>query len=153
MIGTWIENTAVGVRSLLVVLAIVPVARAGELGFPSVAFGNSYQTIISDDTLQKSPVWKDNDENPPVSARQAMAAAEAVVARLIAPSNEWRRQLDGITLTQKGNRWFWRAQFVWFPKDGGLGGLPPYMDVIVLMDGKAIEPSIIERKVDKRSDD
>lgn len=131
-----------------VLLAASPIllstfASAGELGFPGAAFGKSYNTEVSDGALAKSPAWRDADDNPPLSARKAIASAEAMVAKVVEPDKEWRRHLEGITLTQRGDRWFWRAQFIWLPKGGGIAGLPPYLDIIVLMDGTALKPAIL----------
>src|SRR5262245_18407558 len=109
------------------------VVRA-ELGFPSKAFGVSYETTIPDAVLEKTPEWKEESENPPVSARKALTLAEKKMKQMVKVPDDWTGNLDVMALNRKGLRWFWRAQFVWFPKSGGFSGVPPHLDVIVLMD-------------------
>jgi hypothetical protein len=118
---------------------------ANELGFPSSAFDADYETVITDHMLQDTPQWPDADDNPPVSARKAIALSAAVVQRLVKTPDDWQLRLDGLTLSQSGNRWYWRAQYEWFPRGGGLSGLPPHFDVIVLMNGKAVEPTLVKK--------
>ena len=117
--------------------------------YPSRAFGHSWITKISDEALEKSPAWDAKSENPPISARKAMALSQAAVERLVKPPDDHKRWFAGATLekTQDGRRWFWRVEYIWLSKKGGIGGLPAQMVIIVLMDGKVLEPQVIENQV------
>ena len=76
-----------------------------------------------------------------------MALSQAVVERLTKDEEglkDWKRHFEGATLhkTQDGKRWFWRIEYSWLPKQGAMTGPPPYMDIIVLMDGTVVEPQL-----------
>ena len=113
--------------------------------FPSRAPAQAYVTTITRKMLDDSPAWDANDENPPLSARKAMAAANAVVAKLEPDTKSWKRRLEGLFLCQDGesNKWYWRVEYRWDPPPGtALGGLAPYMTIVVLMDGTVVQPII-----------
>jgi hypothetical protein len=129
--------------SVVLLLACCDSNRGSELGFPSKAFGVAYVSSIPSDVLEKTPAWSDKDENPPLSARKALGMTEEVVKRMIKTPDDWKVKLEGLTLCREGSRWYWHAQFVWHPKAGGFSGVPPHLDVIVLMDGRVIEPRVI----------
>jgi hypothetical protein len=122
--------------------------------FPSRLLERTWVSKITDEALAKSPVWESKNENPPVSARRAMALSQPVVERITKDDNalrEWKRRFESATLhkTQDGKRWFWRVEYSWLPKMGGLSGLPPYMDIIVLMDGTVVEPQLEDGGIGK----
>src|SRR4051812_48060584 len=116
---------------ILFFILLSGIVRA-ELGFPSKAFGVSYVSTIPDEVLEKTPEWKEESENPPVSARKALKLAEKKMKQVVKVPDDWKGKLEELVLSRDGSRWFWRAQFVWFPKSGGFSGVPPHFDVIVL---------------------
>jgi hypothetical protein len=131
-------------------IALVPASTSfAELGFPSRALKNAYITTLSDEVLERTPKWNETDENPPVSARKAISLANGLADKL-EPDNDanWKRRLEGIQLCQKGQNWFWQAEYEWRPRIGGLGGLPPFLTIIVLMDGTVVQPKVTADKQD-----
>ena len=58
----------------------------------------------------------------------------------------WTWHLVSMTLVPCGNdRWYWRVNYIADPNSGGLGGLPPSLCLIVLMDETLVEPKVRDR--------
>ena len=115
---------------------------------------------VSSEAVARSPAWKDDEQNPPLSARKALELADAYVRKEYEPLKlggiEWRRATRGITLMPfvpnpedsgdaadikdpKG-RWLWAVTYVWCPvlKNGAFEGELPHIVVPVLMDGTVV---------------
>jgi hypothetical protein len=104
--------------------------------------GRDFVTTISCEMLRRSPPWRPNEANPPLSARKALALAEREKARLLRSSADrdtlW--SLEGISLVPRaGDRWYWVIEY-WGRPGGALGGLPSILNVVVLMDGTVVPP-------------
>jgi len=116
---------------------------------PSFAFGRRFITSVDLKRLRETPEWKPNAENPPISARRALALADEVVRDLEKGESEWsaetERFLDAVSLFLAGeNRWFWRVEYFWLPRTSGSSGTPPNLCLYVLMDGMVVKPQEVE---------
>jgi hypothetical protein len=105
----------------------------------------SYYSLVTDAGLMKTPAWNATfDENPPLSARRAIELATAVKNRLVKDVGLWKWGYHRVHLEYKdipsvGRRWYWRINFeAWF--DGMPPEVAPRVDVVVLMNGRTIEP-------------
>lgn len=147
----------ISIRNLLLLTIIVgsampsailgddPPSPSGE-NIRSRLFGKDWISTITDDALRRSPSWDTNSENPPVSAKKAMKLSREVAERIAKDDKAlegWECQLDGATLRKSadGKHWFWNVRYIWTDRLAANGnGVPPHANIIVLMDGKAIEP-------------
>lgn len=119
-----------------------PSLPAKEKVYSPLGNGRYFVTTISREMLQRSPPWRPNEANPPLSARKALAVAEREKARLIRPSADrdtvW--SLEGISLVPRADdRWYWVIEY-WGTPGGALGGSPSVLNVVVLMDGTLVQP-------------
>jgi hypothetical protein len=116
--------------------------------------GRSYTThlpgepdeLVADvrvEDLEQAPPWRLEDENPPLSARDALKLAIAERDRLEAVQPEQNRckwWLEPVQLHPAGqNRWYWVVTYCGFPP-GVDGGRPYELVIPVLMDGRTIAP-------------
>ena len=59
----------------------------------------------------------------------------------------WTWRLVTMTLVPCGNdHWYWRMNYVSRPNSGSISGLPPFLCLVVLMDGTLVEPKVYDRK-------
>ena len=96
-------------------------------------------------SLRKTPKWNRSAEFPPLSPRRAQEAAWNRVRQLRPDVRSWYR--ESISLHPFGNslydfntdEWFYVVQFS--RADVPVTGVPFYLDVPVLMDGRALTAS------------
>ncbi len=104
--------------------------------------GKHYSTPITEAMVKKTPAWKADAENPPVSARKAMALAEKYVDQKFkldkANAEKWERGFESISLVEHGDHWFWHVHYEWYPTQEEPGENVPYAYVVVLMDGTVV---------------
>lgn len=104
--------------------------------------GMSVQTYISTDQFKRQPKWLKDQENPPVSARQAIRLANSQLKGV-----EKELRLAKTTLRFKhasiesfgDDYWAWVVEYNEYFNSDLLSGR---VRIIVLMDGKAIAPSV-----------
>jgi hypothetical protein len=107
---------------------------------------------ITDDAMAACPAWDANSDNPPVSAKQAMQVARTVKESLVQDTDEWEWALESASLRQfaakrqqaaespRVKKWYWVVVYRAGIKQGGLAGGAPYLEIPVLMDGRAVTP-------------
>lgn len=93
----------------------------------------------------KQPEWTQQYENPPLSARRALAIADDFRIKRIRDWEQFDWSLTGLRLTPldlKKNKWCWVVQFELAVKpDVNLTASHlPELEVWVMMDGTIIEP-------------
>jgi len=103
--------------------------------------GRKISVFITSEKLAKTPVWPAASEHPPVSPRQALKLGQATFKKIIAKPEEWK--LERIALEHSGNERHW-YYIVEYRQLGSWGGRPPYVEIVVLMDG-----TVAEYKVEK----
>jgi hypothetical protein len=138
------------IRSMLVlttflVLACPSFAWAQRTIF-SYTLDKSYRTTITRKALQASPAWRNDAENPPLSAREARRLADETRARLVkdTPDFTWRLESIALTPTSVEGRWFWLAYYTADFK-GTSTGQDNFLKVAILMDGTVAEQVPLKR--------
>lgn len=103
--------------------------------------GKKYEFRISQQDLQKTPVWAPDQDNPPLSARSAIDIAKKEIATLLPNGKDWR--LYEVTLRPVDDHWLYLVQFLEpLRTDGGGQPLSNGFQVVVLMNGVAVLPRI-----------
>ena len=105
--------------------------------------GITYVAVFSGDRIEKSPEWRDDQPNPPVSVRDAMSAAKKELPSMVGKPSNW--QVKSVMLVQLHERtWVYKVFFYekpWIPVS-----MPKSIFIVVPMDGTAIHPEIIKPK-------
>jgi hypothetical protein len=118
-------------------------AMSFDITYSSYAIPNNYTVTISSDALAKSPSWKDNEENPPLSARKAIKLANAVKKSLVKDWDDYKWVLVTADLTPDGDeKWYWLINCEAHPQVGASSGVPFCLKLVVLMDGTVVEPQV-----------
>jgi hypothetical protein len=105
--------------------------------------GLQYASTISKERLAASSDWEEEDPNPPLPARRALALAEATVRRTLKDSDgkNLERLCDSARLVPfGGKKWCWNVHYKWRPRAGAWDGVLPHFEVFILMDGTVVEP-------------
>lgn len=115
-------------------------------GICSYAFGKQYTFAVTKAQLLKSPAWKDGN-NPPLSARKAIELATKLREKLVKDDDQYQWSFKEAALHKMAwDRWTWEVLFEARVKEGGSTGIPPYLNIMILMDGTVVEPTIKEMK-------
>jgi hypothetical protein len=93
--------------------------------------------------IRRTPEWRQDSAFPPLSPRLAETAALLEAGRLRPDVQKWHRESISLQETWDG-RWMYVVRL--WRGDVAYTGLPPFLDVPVLMDGHAIEGATKERK-------
>ena len=113
----------------------------------SRVFGKLFTSRIEDDVFDSAPIWGEYEENPPVSARKAIQLADAKQTELVQDNEDYKWQCRFATLVF--NRNTGRCYYWWVSYEavfrGSTTGIPPSLDLYVLMDGKLIEPTVSDK--------
>jgi hypothetical protein len=142
-------------RGLLLIASLQPLndsvsSHAAET-LIGVANNRRYMVSVTDSDLKNSPGWKQRDENPPLAARDALKLAGPIKERLLKDSDTIEWHLRAVILRQNGwsdesRRWYWVVHYAAGPKPNhGMSGKMDFY-VIVLMNGRIIEPVPIRRR-------
>lgn len=116
---------------------------------------NRYVFIVKSSQMDASPKWTIRDENPPISARKAMAAAREVIEKKLRPGDrdDWKWVPTRMVLEEfRGDIWYWQIRFEMQLREGGSSGIPWGIESIVLMDGSAVVPKVEIVKPDDEDD-
>jgi len=123
----------------------------GELVIPSYAFGKVYNFKVTDELVRNSPDWAEESENPPLSARKAIALADKLATKTVkVPSKLSKqgliREMTSACLVPYSDigprKWYWAVAYQWRPRVGASSGIKPYLHVVILMDGTVVIPEI-----------
>lgn len=101
--------------------------------------------ILESMTVQQ-PEWNQRYENPPLSARRALAIADDFRINRLKDWDQFDWSLTGLRLTPldlKNNKWCWVVQFELAvkPNVNLTASHLPELEVWVMMDGTIVEPS------------
>jgi hypothetical protein len=124
----------------IAVAFLATVVRA-ELTICSYAFSKQYAVRVPDEALEKSPSWKDDAENPPLSAKKAIKLATEMKDSLVKDSKNYKWTLTSARLEPAGGgKWYW---LIYYEAQFPIGtGIPDHLRLVVLMDGKVIKPEV-----------
>ncbi len=134
------------VFSLTILFASSLLCEAGETHF-SYAFGKKYKVEISDEALRRTPIWRDDSDNPPVSARKAIKAADEMRLKLVNDTEDfkWRRESAAIIFLGNSGRCVWEVNYE-ARFQGNSSGVPNRLRLFVLMDGTIVQPEVSDDK-------
>src|SRR5262249_34892405 len=106
--------------------------------------GKYYETVVMQSALDKTPIWSDDQPNPPFAARTAFTTAKAQLAKLLPEAADW--PTEKLYLMQLGGKdhWIYLVDFKTSPPAGCSSGFAPPFRVVVLMDGSIVSPKHIE---------
>jgi hypothetical protein len=125
-----------------VATALLVPSVSSDVCYYSYAISANYTVTVTHEALANSPSWKKDEENPPLSARKAIKLANEMKDSLVKDSENYKWKLDGATLKSAGDeKWYWliryEAEF-----QGNLIGQPPFLNLVVFMDGKVVKPEV-----------
>jgi hypothetical protein len=95
--------------------------------------------------IAKTPEWKEDAENPPISVREAMKLADALKDRLVKDGEHYQWKRESTSLVQWDGRWCWVVEYFQH-YDVSLAGCPGNLRLVVLMDGTVIWPKITKTR-------
>ena len=129
-------------------LTIIAVAlsfqlEGAEAQYSSYVKTNRYDFKVTEADMASTPVWKDQDDHPPLAARKALGLARARLAQLVSDSKDWK--LDSLSLQPwgDGSHWYYLAVFTApAPSDRVYIGRPVDMTIPVLMSGETVKPKV-----------
>jgi hypothetical protein len=116
----------------------------GGATFASYAFDTQYRTSVGGELLRKTPTWGRFAENPPLSAKDALRAADKMKDELVEDTDKYEWHLRSLDLTPGGGRWwYWMAHYQARPRQGvGSSEIHHELKLAVLMDGTAVKPEV-----------
>ena len=85
-------------RACLVILASLCLSAAARAQSPVIFLqfsyheGKQYESKVTIETLESSPVWADGQENPPLPARRAVELASARLSKIVPDASKWGLQ-------------------------------------------------------------
>jgi hypothetical protein len=134
---------------LFLLIAFAIHARADLLEHYSVysLIGNppGRESRVTREQLLKTPVWRVQDDSPPLSPRRADVLATARFQKLVKDVTRSKDtkyfMRDSISLVDMGDNlhWVYVVSFMW---TGAISGPAPQVRIMVLMDGTVIEPKV-----------
>jgi hypothetical protein len=126
--------------SLVVAAVLTPAVRGEWQKHLSYAFGKKYTVAPSEVEIARSPAWKKDAENPPLSARKALELANAKKDALVKDGKDYAWYLDSLSLHPGGDdKWYWLAHYLVRHKQDSTGP-GTWLRLMVLMDGTVVEP-------------
>ena len=139
---------AFNLREIFLFVAVVALSfgwwtsnRRQEAEISSEYDGKVYTYHVWSSDLDPTPRWKTDAENPPFSAKKAMAAGVREIARIFGKENhDW--MVERLILEPcDDDHWIWIVEFGPSPP---FGGHPPRFRIVVLMNGTVLTPKIID---------
>ena len=105
---------------------------------------NKYAFEVSWTVVDKTPIWRESDDQPPLPARKALRIARTGLARVITDGEHWR--LDQVSLSplpEHDGRWIYLVRFCPPPPPNRpFNGFVKPMTIPVLMSGVAVQPKV-----------
>jgi hypothetical protein len=109
--------------------------------------GKNYKFDLTPELLDASPSWDDRQDNPPLSARRAIAAAKTYLNELFPDNNKWG--MEELELQRiHGDKWIYVARFLEpasladADKPVDFAGPVGRFEIIVLMNGNVLRAKI-----------
>lgn len=137
-------NYNVGLSVWLILLVTGLAANSAEVpGTPARRIISEYQDrvyemLITREQLTLTPEWKFEDQNPPLSVREAMSIAARHLAKEVVEASGWRFIKVSLEPTSVQGRWIYVISFDSTPASEGNKLWPPF-DVAVLMNGQPVD--------------
>jgi hypothetical protein len=105
---------------------------------------NHYSFQVGWTAIDKTPIWREGDDQPPLAARKALRLARAELSKLLKNGERWRLDTVGLSpMIGHDGHWVYLVCFYPPAPPGGLEeGIIEYLTIPVLMDGIVLEPKI-----------
>jgi hypothetical protein len=109
-------------RFFLSVVVLCSVSLTGmaqaQATYSNYHSGNRFDFEINAERLSKSPVWSEDQEWPPLTARAALKIAKAQLHRLFDDADRWTNR--GLHMARLGDHWVYLVEFNEPPPPGAL---------------------------------
>ncbi len=113
-----------------------------------------YEFSCEENVLLKTPVWNNNQTEPPISLKNAIVISTNFLKKLVKNTNEWSMTEISIR-SYSSNIWYYSIFFEMNKDENGkpffMTGIPFKINIIVLMDGTTLP--IKKEKIFQRIDD
>jgi hypothetical protein len=133
-------------KTLFVAVSVIWLAANfahADYHLTSDAFGKRYVVTISQPALDESPEWDAEADNPPLGARKALKLATDMKNSLVEDSEKFKWRLESLSLKPvPSGKWYWLANYEAWPR-GQFEGRTERLRLVVLMDGTAIQPEVM----------
>jgi hypothetical protein len=103
--------------------------------------GKRYDFFVTEEQLKATPSWAEDVDVPPLAPRVALSTARKSLQELIPASDRW--ELVRITLMPMWRSWVYLVEFA-EPMKTANAPRPPIFTIVVLMNGEAVHPKIVE---------
>jgi hypothetical protein len=108
--------------------------------YSSYVHGERWDFNIHRNDMDQTPRWSAFLDDPPLSPRRAIQAAESELNKLLPNANDWRLSAVHILPVAVQDSWVYMVEFLETPP-GTHDGPAQSMSIVVLMTGRAIEPT------------
>jgi hypothetical protein len=110
------------------------------------AFKKTYTSYADRNVVAQTLPWGDAEENPPISARQALKLADKMLRSIAEAPDGWKWKATNLNLLIGENPAFWSVTYQAIPIDQNteMGPEPHIITLMVLMDGTAIKPVVTD---------
>ena len=109
------------------------------MSFSSYFAGEHFEFAVTRTELEMSPRWLPDSPAPPLAIRDAVSVGRSKLVQLVPASADWTFRQVTLHPTQVENVWLYSVQFSPTPPTAVGGIVEPYR-IMVLMDGRAVEP-------------
>jgi hypothetical protein len=133
--------------SILTLLATPGGVERGTIQVAGIDGDKVYYTSVSPERILRTPGWKDDSKEPPLSPLKALNLAETERRILIRDLDLEGWELESASLKRAhGDHWYYEVGFRGLnkPVDTTTGHRPSLV-VLVLMDGTVVEPVVLDR--------
>jgi hypothetical protein len=102
-----------------------------------------FKTTVTREQIAKTPAWDAHSDFPPLSPRKAEQLATTEFHKLLKDKTDWERKKISLEPVGDGAHWFYLVEFA--PNEPQLG-VQASLEIVVLMDGKVVEPEVTDAK-------
>src|SRR5258706_3061221 len=133
---------------MVVPFVLTLVLAAQQFQSPSCIEGQGWSYVVRERDLGKTPRWRQQDDVPPLAPRAAVRSARESLRRMTCKDvDRWEvRQVALQPIASAADVWVYVIKFaepLAMPTRAVAGsGFPRVVDVVVLLDGTAVAPSV-----------
>jgi len=108
--------------------------------------GSSYEVVVHESDLRRAPLWRDDEESPPLSPQQAKRMAKAYVSQFIPESRNWRVERLSLEPINARDQWIYVVDFCPVPIGGSTFGNATPFQIVILLDGTLLQPQMTNNR-------
>jgi hypothetical protein len=99
---------------------------------------------VNKERLLRTPVWRTEAVNPPVSPKRAIGLANEMRKALVKDTArfKWRFVSAKLVRDTESERWYWKIGFEARVRAAEPPDYPQELELVVLMDGTAVQPIV-----------